>query len=114
MASELQLPGSIGTIRRIGILARRLPTSCPRPRLLRGERVTTPVVLSEGAVGLLGGGGGENGLSSLATGLASLGVGMGPGGGGRGREVLLELLLVDAHLTLPRDAFGKTHGRAWA
>ncbi|KAG2437608.1 hypothetical protein HYH02_011248 [Chlamydomonas schloesseri] len=72
-------------------------------RLLRGERVTTPVVLTDAVMGLAGGAGAESGLSSLAAGLASLGVGM--GGGGRGREVLLELLLLDAHLVLPRDAF---------
>ncbi|KAG2429296.1 hypothetical protein HXX76_011064 [Chlamydomonas incerta] len=101
-AGSAAAPGAMDDLVGSGVVQCRADMGA---RLLRGERVTTPVVLTDAPVGLLTGAGGENGLSSLAPGLASMGVGMGMGGGGRGREVLLELLLLDAHLVLPRDAF---------
>lgn len=74
--------------------------------------------MGAGALGGLGGmasfgggfGGMGSGAGSMGGGGALGGMGLGMGGVGlmsRSREVLLELLLLDAALVLPRDAFGE-------
>ncbi len=100
------------------------PARCPRPPFHRFPTVHPQASyddLGNMGVGSLGGldgmgsfGGGFGGLGggvgSMGGGGALGGMGLGMGGVGlmsRSREVLLELLLLDAALVLPRDAFGE-------
>lgn len=84
-------------------------------RLLRGERVAAPVVLgSVEGLSSYGGGDSHAGAGGASQLLASLGLGGGQDGsssapvfGLSSKEVLLELSLLDASFTLPRDAFGE-------
>eukprot|EP00195_Chlamydomonas_chlamydogama_P003162 CAMPEP_0202919350 /NCGR_PEP_ID=MMETSP1392-20130828/75650_1 /ASSEMBLY_ACC=CAM_ASM_000868 /TAXON_ID=225041 /ORGANISM="Chlamydomonas chlamydogama, Strain SAG 11-48b" /LENGTH=598 /DNA_ID=CAMNT_0049612687 /DNA_START=111 /DNA_END=1904 /DNA_ORIENTATION=- len=72
-------------------------------RLLRGERVTLPVVLGAGDTPFVADTRSHNNNLDL---LSSLGVNSNAAMFGRtGREVLLELMLVDAEVSLPRDVY---------
>lgn len=85
-------------------------------RMLRGERVVAPVPMGGshgldvhgGAKGSSMRDGGASGvLSSLGLGLGVEGMSPSPMFGLSSEEVLLELSLVDASFTLPRDAFSE-------
>eukprot|EP00798_Chlamydomonas_sp_ICE-L_P001244 gene1244-32592_t len=85
-----------------GNVSERLLRGNVSERLLRGEHVTLPVVL--GGTDPFDGPPGAANLDLMSN----LGVGAGTNAnmyGRTGRELLLELMLLDAELTLPRDVY---------
>ncbi|KXZ56514.1 hypothetical protein GPECTOR_1g461 [Gonium pectorale] len=78
------------------------------PRLLRGERVTLTVALGDPPTAA-----GEAGVRASSKALLPLATSSGVGlrtGLGQSNEVLLELMLLDAAITLPSDAFALPPG----